>query len=163
MDVNGITGTLYLVDSKLSITAKRESLTIPNGTGWSPDHRTLYFNHSSDQQILAFSYDESGLIRNERVLYHHKGEGVPDGLRMDEEGNLWTAIHGEGKVLRISPQGEVLGVINFPVPTVTCPVFVGTELFVTSEDDGKSEFGGAVFRIDVGVKGMEIFKFRLDA
>lgn len=78
------------------------------------------------------------------------------------EGNLWLAIYGESRVLKISLGGEIVGEITYPTSYVTCPVFVGTELWVTTGDDGKSEFAGGVFKIDVAVQGMEIFEFRLD-
>lgn len=156
-------GKLYRVDTDLSLSPKIDSLKIPNGIGWSPDHQTVYFNNSADKQILAFDASETGNLLNKRVHYQHRGEGEPDGLKIDEQGNIWSALHAEAKVIRVSPGGEVTGEIKFPAPLITCPVFVGTELFVTSEDDEKSEYGGGVFRIDVGVKGLDPFAFKLDS
>lgn len=141
----------------------RTSLTVPNGIGWSVDHNTFYFTHSTARQILAFDYiASSGSITNERVFYQHEGPGEPDGLIIDVKGNLWQAIYGESKVVKISPWGKLVGEINYPTSFITCPVFVGTELWVTSADDGKSEFAGGIFKIDVGIEGMASFKFRLD-
>ena len=88
---------------------------------------------------------------------------------MDEEGYIWQAIYGESRVVRISPEGKVVGEIKYPTRCITCPVFVGTELWVTSADDedekeveGK-KFGGGVFKVDVGVRGLKVFKFNLDS
>ncbi len=87
---------------------------------------------------------------------------------MDEEGYLWQAIYGEGRVLRISPEGKIAGEIKYPTMCMTCPVFVGTELWITSgtsEDNDPVEskkYGGAVFKVDVGIRGLKDFKFKLE-
>lgn len=87
---------------------------------------------------------------------------------MDSDGYIWQAIYSEGKVLRISPEGKVVGEIRYPTRCITCPVFVGTELWVTSaeEEDEKevesAKYGGGVFKVDVGIGGLKDFKFRLD-
>ncbi|KFX98811.1 hypothetical protein O988_04178 [Pseudogymnoascus sp. VKM F-3808] len=156
-------GSLLRINSDLSASTILTSLTVPNGIGWSLNHKILYFTHSTASHVLAFDYIAStGSVTNERVFYYHEGPGDPDGLKIDIEGNLWLAIYGESRVLKISPTGELVGEITYPTSYVTCPVFVGTELWVTTGDDGKSDFAGGVFKVDVGVQGMEIFEFRLD-
>lgn len=136
---------------------------IPNSIGWSLDHLTLYFTHSSSRVILAYDYTEStGDITNGRPFYNHEGPGEPDGFKVDVEGNLWSAVYGEGKVLKINNKGKLVGEILFPAKCITCPVFVGTELFVTSASGGReSEFAGDVFRVDVGTTGVEPFQFKI--
>ena len=141
----------------------RTSLLIPNGIGWSLDHKTLYFTHSTSRHILAFDYSSTtGDISNEREFYKHEGKGEPDGFKIDVEGNIWQAVYGESRVLKISPEGKLVGEVTYPTKCITCPVFVGTELWTTSADDGETEFGGGVFRVDVGIKGVEPFRFKLD-
>lgn len=147
----------------------RSSLRIPNGVGWSRDQQTMYFTHSTERSIIAFDYEaETGEITNERVFWKYEGPGEPDGFKMDAEGYLWQAIYGDSKVLRISPEGKVVGEITYPTRAITCPVFIGTELWVTTaaEEDEKEvesmKYGGAVFKVDVGVGGMKEFKFKLD-
>jgi sugar lactone lactonase YvrE len=146
----------------------RTSLTIPNGVGWSRDHKTQYFTHSTEKRIIAFDYDAAtGDLSNERTFWKHDGDGDPDGFKMDEEGNIWQAIYGESKVLKISPEGKVVGEVKYPTRCITCPCFVGTELWVTSadeEDENEVEskkYGGGVFKVDVGVGGLKDFKFKL--
>jgi len=162
-------GTLFRLNSDLTRHAIRPNLTIPNGVGWSRDQKTLYFTHSTEKRIIAFDYStETGDITNERVFWQHDGEGDPDGFKMDEDGYIWQAIYGESRVLRISPEGKVVGEITYPTRAITCPVFVGTELWVTSageEDEKKHEskkYGGGLFKIDVGVRGVKEFKFKLN-
>lgn len=169
--IHGITGSLFRFDSDLSRHCLRTNVTIPNGIGWSHDQKTFYFTHSLERRIYAFDYDPvQGGISNERVFYQHPPtEGEPDGFKLDEEGFLWLAIWGEGRVLRISPEGKLVGQIRYPTRFITCPVFIGTELWVTSaaDDDDKGdarskEYGGALFKVDVGIAGKKEFKFKLD-
>lgn len=143
-------------------------LTIPNTPGFSSDGRTLYFTHSSARQIFAFDYDldGGGGLSNRRLFYQHDGTGEPDGFRIDVDGNLWTAVYGESRVLKISPAGVVVGEVRLPTRNITCVQFVGTELVITSaadeEGEGESkEYGGAVFRVDVGAMGLDLHEFRL--
>lgn len=142
-------------------------LTIPNSVGWSPDHKTMYFTHSKARQIFAWDYDvSSGALSNKRLFYQHPTHGEPDGFRIDADGNMWTAVYGESRVLRISSQGQVIGQVILPTRNITCVQFVGTELVITSAADeagdadaGSREHGGAVFKVDVGTRGLELFKF----
>lgn len=160
-------GTLFRFHSNLTRHTIRGALTIPNGIGWSPDHKTQYFVHSTEKRIFAYDYDSStGSLSNERVFFEYQGEGDPDGFTIDEHGNIWQAVYGDSKVLKIENRegkGVVVGEILYPTKAITCPVFVGTELWVTTaggEEGGK--FAGAVFRVDVGVKGLKNFSFILE-
>ncbi|KAH7155970.1 regucalcin [Dactylonectria macrodidyma] len=141
-------------------------LTIPNSIGWSLDNKTMYFVRTTTRQILAFDFSLSDSnISNKRVMYAHAGSGYPDGFRVDVQGNIWLAIYGEGRVLRISPNGKVSGDIALPTRNVTCVEFGGTELFITTgeDEDGDAEsreLGGALFRLDVGITGRTHFLFK---
>lgn len=130
----------------------------------------MYFTHSTQRTIYAFDYDEStGTYANQRPFYVHDGPGEPDGFRVDVDGNLWHAVYGEARVLKISPQGELIGEVHFPTRNITCVQFVGTSLFATTAgmDEGSGtaeeiENSGAVFKVDVGVTGLEPFEFKLE-
>lgn len=146
-------------------------VTIPNGIGWSPDQRIMYFTHSPTREVFAFDYDAaSGNISNKRLFYQHSGTAEPDGMRVDVQGHIWQAFYGEGMVLRINPEGQVVGKISLPTKNITCVQFVGDDLVITSAaDDGEADsnwpesarLGGALFRVDVGVKGLDLFPFKL--
>ena len=131
----------------------------------------MYFTDSPVQKVYAYDFDaQKGTISNRRTLLHLKEEGVfPDGHAMDVEGNIWQACYGGGKVIRISPEGDITGVIYLPTRNITCPVFAGTELFITSAKESdpdkypdSDEHGGNLFRVDVGIQGMPKHKARLD-
>lgn len=120
--------------------------------------------------MLAMDYDlEMGTVSNQRVFYTHKGAGGPDGFRVDAEGNIWHAIYGESRVIKINTEGEVIGQISLPTRNITCVEFAGAELVITSaadedgEDKRSREVGGAVFKVNVGIGGLDAFEFSLDA
>lgn len=146
-------------------------LKIPNSISFSPDRRTLYYTHSTARTVHAYDYavDADGAVSNPRVFYRHDGAGEPDGHRVDVDGNIWHAVYGEGRVLKISPRGELVGQVTVPTRNVTCCEFVGTELFITTaaddggEDARSRELGGAVFRVDVGMTGLRPFRFKTGA
>lgn len=111
---------------------------------------------------MAYDYSASdGTLTNERVFYQHDGDGGPDGFKIDEEGNIWQAFYGESRVLKISPEGKVIGQVDYPTKAITCPVFIGTELWVTTAGGNDEEYSGGVFKVDVGVRGLKDFKFKL--
>jgi sugar lactone lactonase YvrE len=151
---------------------------VPNGLGWSPDDRTMYWTDSVDATIYAFDFSiEQGTISNRRVFVrfddtlHGKTTEVPDGLCVDAEGCVWTAMYEGGRVLRISPQGRIVKQIKVPAWRVSCPCFGGRnmdELFLTSieldsgDEDHKREYGqdGNVLRIRIpGVDGLPKNRF----
>ena len=142
------------------------NVTIPNGTGWSPDDKTMYFTDSPTRSITAYDFDAaSGEISNGRTFFkvgdEEPEDAVPDGLCVDVEGCVWSAVHGAWKVVRISPEGRIIGEVRVPARCVTCPRLVGKELFVTSSEEEEPEkypesakISGSVFRVEVGVQGM---------
>ena len=160
-------GSLFLFTGSTSASVKKRGLSIPNSIGWSPDGKTMYFTHSTTKQVLAWDYDAgSGEVSNERVFYQHEGAGSPDGFRVDVEGNLWHAVYGEHRVLKIDKSGKLVGEVRLPTKNATCTEFVGTELFVTTanDDEGEGEskaFGGGLFRVDVGVRAVDHVEFKL--
>ncbi|KAK3313834.1 hypothetical protein B0H66DRAFT_363354 [Apodospora peruviana] len=164
-------GSLFTFDqAKKTREVVRTGLTIPNSIGWSPDSKTLYFTHSSARQVIAWDYDAAGdgSLSNERVFYQHQGPGEPDGFRVDKDGNLWHAVYGESRVIKLSPEGKLIGQVKLPTSHITCCEFVGTELYITSAEDDEGEgeskrYGGAVFKVDVATTGLEHHKFKLGA
>jgi sugar lactone lactonase YvrE len=148
----------------------KHPVTIPNGIGWTPDNKTLLFTHSTENKIFGYDFSPAtGDISNERVFYYHDGPGDPDGWKMDRDGFIWQAVYGEGKVLKISPEGKLVGEVGLPTRNITCPCFAGEELWVTSAEEDEPEkhsesakYGGALFRVNVGTTGIKEYKFRLN-
>ncbi|KAJ5521063.1 hypothetical protein N7463_001516 [Penicillium fimorum] len=151
-------GSLWRLDHNGSVQCVIKGLSVPNGIGWNRSYDTMYVTDSIARNIYAFDFDlESGRLSNRRIFFHSSKEaGLPDGLVVDEQDFVWTALFFGGKILRISPMGEVVTEIMFPCSLVTCPVFVGTELFVTTachRETTPTRYGGCIFRIAVGISG----------
>ncbi|WP_137892820.1 SMP-30/gluconolactonase/LRE family protein [Ramlibacter sp. 2FC] len=91
----------------------------PNGLAFSPDEKSLYVveSRSKPRHILAFDVEGGRRLTHKRVLIE-AGPGTPDGLRCDEDGNLWCGW-GMGSpeldgVMVFSPQGQAIGRIQLP-------------------------------------------------
>jgi gluconolactonase len=82
----------------------------PNGIALAPNGRTLYVNGADERVVRMYDLDRSGTASNGRVLISGI-EGVPDGLRVDEKGNLYVAA---GKLLIYSPTGQLIRALALP-------------------------------------------------
>ncbi|WPG97280.1 Hypothetical protein R9X50_00005400 [Acrodontium crateriforme] len=167
-------GILFRLDSDLSLHRIKTEVTIPNGTSWSADGKTMYFTDSPTGTIKSYPYNvETGEVSwtEGKVFWTCPVEGgVPDGHVQDEEGHFWVACYGTARVFRVNPQGQVVAEVELPTRCATCPVFCGTELYITTAYEGQPEkypwsekYGGGLFKIDVGVHGAPKRKFRMDA
>ena len=90
----------------------------PNGLAFSPDERRLYVAETGDQltddpqqYIRVFDVDADGQLRGGSI-FHKIEPGYADGLRVDEDGNLWSSA-ADG-VHCISPEGRLLGKVRVP-------------------------------------------------
>jgi sugar lactone lactonase YvrE len=159
---------LYRYDPDGSLRTMETGLTISNGLGWSPDGKTFYLTDSPQRKIYAYSFDgETGEISDRRVAIDLGDEDKavePDGLAIDRDGNIWTALWDGWCVACFSPTGEALGRVEFPVPRPTCPTFGGPNLqtlYVTTASAGLSQaelqegfFSGDLFAIAAPAPGL---------
>ncbi len=131
---------VYRATPKGEVTRIISDLTFPNGIALSPDEGTLYVAVSDPKKpvIMAYALDGSGNTWNGRVFFDtaplmQGRKGVPDGLKVDQKGNLWAT--GPGGVLVISPEGKHLGTINTGEATANC-AFGGKDgsvLYITAD------------------------------
>ncbi len=87
----------------------------PNGIAFSPDQKKLYVNDSEKGHIRVFNVKPDGTLENGRIFAELKDsskKGVPDGMKVDEEGNVYST--GPGGVWVFSPSGNLLGKIEVP-------------------------------------------------
>lgn len=158
------TGALYRFDTKGNCQTMRKHVKVSNGLGWSPDNKTMYYTDSPLQKIVAFDFDETtGNLSNERV-FAEINNGFPDGLTVDSEGYVWSAVWDGWRVERFAPDGSLSETIKMPVQRPTSCMFGGKnldELFVTSASVGLNEKdleaqpnAGNVFKIQTQTKGI---------
>ena len=164
-------GALYSLQADLSLKRLFGDIIVPNGLCWSPDGRTMYFADTRRHQIFAFDYDvDSGLPSRRRVLVDLSSYGgLPDGAAVDEDGCLWGALFGGGRIVRYTPDGRIDRSIALPVSQVTSLAFGGTgrrTLYVTTARHMLDESGlrsqplaGHIFAVDAGVCGSPDFQF----
>ncbi|MEG4072220.1 SMP-30/gluconolactonase/LRE family protein [Microcoleus sp. Pol14C2] len=101
-------------DGQLTLLVK--DLVLPNGIAFSPDEQKLYVNNSEAGYIAIFDVKPDGTVTNQRLFAELKDAatkgGVPDGLKVDLEGNVYST--GPGGVWILSPDGKLLGKISVP-------------------------------------------------
>lgn len=136
LDFNGV----YRLTPSGELTLLTRELTFPNGIAFSPDERTLYVANSDPNRAIWMAFDvlEDGTIANGRVLFDatpfvRQGRaGLPDGLTVDQSGNLFAA--GPGGVLVLTPDGRHLGTIETGQATSNCAFGDdGSTLYITAD------------------------------
>jgi sugar lactone lactonase YvrE len=166
-------GRLYRLELDGDCTLVLDGLTIPNGIGWSPDGGTMYLADSGTGDIDAFDFDSgSGELSRRRTLVHvAAADGAPDGLTVDDRGDLWVALWDGGALARYRADGALLETVPVPVDRPTSCTFGGadgTTLFVTTARNGLDEIAlsrqpeaGRVLRIDgLGASGSPCTPYR---
>lgn len=152
-----------------------DDLELPNGIGWSPDRRVMYLNDSTAYLTYAFDFDlASGSISGRRVLHRHDPAfGLPDGLAVDAQGNIWNGMWNGWIVKELAPDGAERARHPMPVERPSSVSFGGAELdtlLVTSATNGfemanfiKSPLAGGLFAGTPGARGQETGHFDLSA
>ena len=164
-------GNLYRIDPNNSVKKMASGFRVSNGIAWNKDETKLFFVDTLLGIINLFDYDlASGEVSNRRTFVKiDRADGLPDGLTVDEFGDVWVALFHGGQVRHYSSDGQLVGVIRLPVSRVTSCIFGGKDyrdLFITTADfkshrDGKphEEKAGYVFRCRPGPKGVPSYKF----
>jgi Gluconolactonase len=141
-----------------------------NGIAFSPNFRTFYYADTPTHSIQQCDYDvESGVVSNCRLFHQFPmGNGRPDGASVDSEGCYWSALYEGGRVVRLSPKGDILKEIAVPARCPTMVAFGGEDLrtlFITSvgarpaEELEQYPDSGSLFSVRVDVPGLPEQKF----
>jgi sugar lactone lactonase YvrE len=172
-------GVLYRFDGH-GLQPMQGGVTTANGLAWSPDGGTAYWADTAAHRVRAYDVDlATGQLSGERLFHQMAPKpagwawgcdtaygGRPDGAAVDAEGCYWSAQYEGQRLLRLSPQGEVLQVVETPVLCPTMPCFGGEDLktlFITSSRQGRSEAelalypqSGCIFAARVDVPGLPV-------
>ena len=157
-------GPLWRLDGERLVPQGRETK-LSNGLAWSPDGRTMYHSHTMSGGINAWDYDPArGDMTRGRLFAHVEGAPGPDGAQVDSAGFYWSAINGQGCILRFDPDGRVERAVTVPFKYPTMVAFGGADLrtvFVTSgrwaiaeKDAADHAFDGGIFAFDAPVPGL---------
>lgn len=115
-----------------------KEMTRPNGVRFSPDEKTLYVANSDPKLAIwkSFPVKSDGTLGEGKVFFDAtkwvgKKPGLPDGLKVDQAGNVFAT--GPGGVLVFAPDATHLGTLNTTVPTANCAFGNdGTTLYITA-------------------------------
>jgi gluconolactonase len=129
-------GNLQLLDSTLAL---------PNGICFSTDETKLYVNNSRERVIYVWDVIDDSTIANKRAFASVTPEGYLDGMKIDEEGNIYCT--GPTGILVFAPNGELLRTIPVPGQTTNC---------AWGDADRKSLYitsGGGLYRTRTTIPG----------
>jgi hypothetical protein len=150
-DLSG--GNLYRVDPQAgSTTLLGFVVDDADGLAFSPDYKTLFVNSYGSDQIVRVGLKPDGTI--EAPVAWIRDLPAPDGMTVDECGNLYVAGYRDGILRRVSPDGKVEVVADFKVTSVSAVNFGSGKqgwddrtIYVMNYTDG------GVFEVQAGVRG----------
>ena len=144
LDFHGV----FSISPKRHVQLLIKEVRFPNGLAFSPDGKTLYLAVSDPEnpRILAYDYNPAGTkeqgedlpsVTHERLFYNAQPlvspdrKGLPDGMKVDTQGNVWCT--GPGGVLILNKEGKLLGSILTGQPTGNCAFGGdGSDLYITA-------------------------------
>jgi len=156
MSTTDTMGRLYRLDVDGSLHNVLDGIGCSNGMAFTVDCQGFYYTDSFAHEIYFFDYDLSdGSIRNKRTFATIPEEmGLPDGITIDTEGHLWSALWDGGCIVRFAPDGNIAETFKIPAPKTTSLTFGGQafdELYVTTAGGGdktlEGPLAGALFRL----------------
>lgn len=169
-------GQLLRFDTDGTATILDDGYHLANGLAFSPDGSLLYTTDSAARRIYEYDYDViSGEARNRRVRVQVPAEqGLPDGLRVDSGGFLWSAQWYGSCIVRYDPDGKEERRLPTPAKQTSCMTFGGsdlTTLYITSAglsepmpvmppgyDSQAGPFGGPLYRVETEIQGLPDLK-----
>jgi gluconolactonase len=111
----GYPGVFRVAPGEREPTLLTQEIQFPNGLALSPDESTLYVNDSKRQAVYTVAAGPGAPLPDPYPALFFKfdtakGSGVPDGMKIDVEGNVYST--GPGGVWIIDPAGEPLGFLS---------------------------------------------------
>ncbi|ATH79565.1 gluconolaconase [Vreelandella venusta] len=165
-------GALYRLH-RGELTRLRTGLTIPNALCFSADGHLAWFTDTATSVVMRWTLDREGWPQGnpEPWADFSSTAGNPDGAVVDSEGCLWLALWGAGQVVRLNPDGDIIGRVELPVSQPSCPAFAGpglTKLYITTAQEGFSAeqlaqepTAGSLYVVETGIAGLAELPLRL--
>ena len=106
---------VFRLDASGKVSLLTKELSQPNGLAFSPDGQKFYVDDSKQRNIRVYDFRSDGTIANGRIFGEEpggKGDGVPDGIKVDRDGNLY--VTGPQGIWIWDAEGHHLGTIVMP-------------------------------------------------
>jgi gluconolactonase len=106
---------VYRLDKKGNVKLLTKDLSQPNGLAFSPDGKKFYIDDSEQRNIRVYDFSGDATLSNGRIFGEEpggKGEGVPDGIKVDRAGDLF--VTGPKGIWVWAADGTHLGTIEMP-------------------------------------------------
>jgi len=156
-------GRLYRLDVDGTLRVVLSGVACSNGLTFGREGRSLFYTDSFRGEIYRFEYSAlTGEITKRKVFASFPtAEGLPDGLTIDTDGCLWSALWDGGCVVRLSPQGLEIDRVVMPTPRTSSLSFGGQhldEMYITTaggaQRNAEDPHAGALFSCLAGVRGL---------
>jgi gluconolactonase len=128
----------------------------PNGIAFSPGEKYLYVNNSEPKKIwMRYTVNPNGSIKDPKLLFDATNDprvGAPDGMKVDVEGNIYSA--GPGGVWIFSPDGKPLATLLIP-ERVSNVTFGGADrktLYIAASS--------SIYRVQLNIAGLPLVQER---
>ncbi len=163
LKVNGVYRIAHALDQKAGSPPAHDQiqllvsdLTRPNGIAFSPDEKYLYVNNSEPKKIwMRYRVQADGTLTEPKLLYDATSDtraGSPDGMKVDSEGNIYSA--GPGGIWIFSPEGKHLGTIVISEKTANV-AWAGPDrktLYIAASS--------SIYRVHLNIAGAPLTKAR---
>tara|TARA_Y100001970_G_scaffold274030_1_gene373146 strand:+ start:1545 stop:2456 length:912 start_codon:yes stop_codon:yes gene_type:complete len=162
-------GSLYCLDKNLNLKKVDDNYMITNGPAFI-DKNNFYHTDSRKKIIFKIKIDKNDKIISKKIFKKFsKKEGVPDGMTLDKNRNLWVCQYNGACISIFNKFAKQIHKINLPAKNITNCAFGGrknSDLFVTSALKGmknseikKFKFSGSLFKIQTNAIGINQKKF----
>lgn len=159
----GKQGRLYCLE-KGNITTILEGMTLPNGMDWDDGRGLFYMIDTPTGKVEAYHYDGE----TAHICHSHTAavieKGVPDGMTLDADGNLWVAQWGGGKVCCYHAEsGRKLAEVVVPASNVSSCCFGERDLdclYITTAVSPGEEGSGYLYRVKTGCQGRKSYCYQ---
>lgn len=129
-------GSVYLMRPDGTVELFAEGFAFPNGLALSVDGKCLYLAETFANRIHRFELDKQGQVKKREVFANLEGGLGPDGLALDNRGNLYAAHFGKGVVVVFDPAGRKLAELPTEGFLPTNVAFWNGDLYVTELERG---------------------------
>jgi len=160
---NIFNGSLYVLSKNFELSKVDKNYIITNGPAFL--NYKVFYHNDSRKRIIYKIYINKDLkkIKKKVFLKFSKKDGNPDGMTVDNKGNLFVAFFGGGNVSEFNRKGILINKIILPVKNVTSCTFGGDKnnelyitsarLFLTKNELRKSKLSGSLFKIRLNNRG----------